>query len=174
MRPVSFTIILIIGLPYWACNCNAKVEVTDVKYVSEIQTENPPEPPPPPRSNLRFMTLNEWLFRICETEKPDKSVIAFNFGLFETENGYTIYLIGSKEYDKDNPDWATNSDFEPSLKYYPLPPSEYRNLKFEEVLDKIKSKLKDFTKTEKFKNSFFAKAKAITVGFDEGDLEMIK
>lgn len=120
------------------------------------------------------MTLQDWLFELCDSEKPDKSVIAYNFGLFETEQGYTIYLTGSKEYDKDDPDWATNNDFEPAQKYYPLPTSEYKNVEWDKVLDKIKKQLQDFTNTEKFKNSFFAKAKAITTGFDDGDLIIVK
>jgi hypothetical protein len=48
------------------------------------------------------MTLQAWLIHLCDTEHPDTSIIAYHFGLFETENGYTIYLIGSKEFDNDD------------------------------------------------------------------------
>jgi len=41
-------------------------------------------------------------------------------------------------------------------------------------LEKIKSQLEDFSKTDKFKSSFFSKAQAIIIGFDDGDLERIK
>jgi hypothetical protein len=174
MRPLNIIVILLVGHILLSCNSKTETKVTDVKLVSVTQTDSVPEPPPPPPPISNFMTLQEWLFKLCDTETPDKSIIAYNFGLFETENGYTIYLIGSKEYDKDDQDWATNNDFEPSLKYYPLPTSEYKNLKWEKVLERIKSQLKDFTKTDKFKNSFFAKAKAITTGFDDGDLIKIK
>jgi len=51
-----------------------------------------------------FMTLENWLLNICDTESPDKSIIGFNFGLFESEDGFTIYLTGSKEFDEDDPD----------------------------------------------------------------------
>ena len=119
------------------------------------------------------MTLENWLFDLCDTESPDKSIIAFNFGLFESEDGYTIYLIGSKEFDEDDPDWATNIDFEPEEKYFPLATEDYNHLKWEQVLQKIKTQLEDFSKTDKFKSSFFSKAKAITTGFDDGDLERI-
>jgi len=174
MRPINFIITFLAGHFLFACDSKTEIKVTDVKLVSVTQTDSIPEPPPPPPPISNFMTLQEWLFKLCDTEKPDKSIIAYNFGLFETEDGYTIYLIGSKEYDKDDQDWATNNDFEPSIKYYPLPTNEYKDLKWEKVLDKIKSQLKDFTKTDRFKNSFFAKAKAITTGFDDGDLVKVK
>jgi hypothetical protein len=174
MRSLNIIVILLGGHILLSCNLKTETKVTDVKLVSVTQTDGVPEPPLPPPPISNFMTLQEWLFKMCDTETPDKSIIAYNFGLFETENGYTIYLIGSKEYDKDDQDWATNNDFEPSLKYYPLPTSQYKNLEWEKVLERIKYQLKDFTKTEKFKNSFFAKAKAITTGFDDGDLIKIK
>jgi hypothetical protein len=67
------------------------------------------------------MTFQEWLTKLSKTEKPDKSIIAYNFGIFETTEGYTVYLIGSKEFEEDDSDWATNEDFVPQLKYFPLP-----------------------------------------------------
>ena len=147
-----------------------KVKVTDITLDS-LTNENTPGLPP---TTPIFMTIQEWLFHLCDVEHPGKSIIAYNFGIFETENGYTIYLIGSKEFDKDDSDWAANNDFVPKSKYYPLPEKEYKGLKWEKVLDKVKVHLEDFTKTGKFKNSFFAKAKAITTGFDDGDLVRIK
>lgn len=174
MRSIIFMIVILVGSFTLACKNKKEEKAIEVKLISITQTDTSPELPPPPPPISNFMTLQEWLFRICVTEKPEKSIIAYNFGLFETENGYTIYLTGSKEYDKNDSDWATNNDFEPSITNYPLPSSEYKSLKWEQVLDKIKSQIKDFTKTDKFKNSFFAKAKAITTGFDDGDLIKIK
>lgn len=174
MQPLNLIVILIVGQFVLACNNEIKPKVKKVELVAVIQNDSAPEPPPPPPPISNFMTLQEWLSKICETEKPDKSVIAYNFGLFETENGYTIYLTGSKEYDEDDEDWVLNDDFKPSLNYYPLPAGEYKSLKWEQVLEKIRVQLKDFTKTNDFKNSFFSKAKAITTGFDDGDLVKIK
>jgi hypothetical protein len=174
MRSLNFIVLILFGHFILSCQSKTESKVTDVKLISVRQTDSASEPPPPPPPISNFMTLQDWLFRICDTEKPDKSIIAYNFGLFETGDGYTIYLIGSKEYDKRDADWALNNDFEPEIKNYPLPKNEYKNLKWEQVLDKIKSQLKAFAKTEKFHHSFFAKAKAITTGFDDGDLVNIK
>jgi hypothetical protein len=41
-------------------------------------------------------------------------------------------------------------------------------------LEEIEAQLKYFLGTVRFKNSFFAKARAITTGFDDGDLVRIK
>ncbi|HQU91595.1 MAG TPA: hypothetical protein PLK77_04820 [Pyrinomonadaceae bacterium] len=119
------------------------------------------------------MNLQSWLHEICESEAPDRTVLAFNFGLFETEEGYSIYLIGSNEYDKLDPDWATNVDFEPANKYLPLPPHDFGNLSWERALEKIRIQLIEFTATETFQRSFLARAHAITTGFDDGDLVLI-
>jgi hypothetical protein len=156
-----------------ACNNKSKVETTTVELVSIKHLDSPTIKPPPQPSSV-FMTLQDWLLKICDTENPGSSIIAYHFGIFETQIGYTVYLTGSKEFDKDDSDWVLNDDFEPVQKYCPLPPDEYKNLKWEQVLNRIKSQLKDFTKTEKFRKSFFSKAKAITTGFDDGDLVRIK
>jgi hypothetical protein len=119
------------------------------------------------------MTFNDWLAQICTTEKPDKSIVAYNFGLFETSNGYTAYLIGSKTYDPEETDWATEVDFAPTLKYYELPSLNFKHLQFDVAQSNIKQMIKEFMKSSIYKQSFFMHAKAITIGFDDGDLEEI-
>ncbi|MFL9483369.1 hypothetical protein ACI6Q2_11375 [Chitinophagaceae bacterium LWZ2-11] len=116
------------------------------------------------------MSFQQWLYNICDNENPDKSIIAYNFGIFETETGYSVYLTGSNHFDKNDPDWATNENFIPKTKYYSLPASDYKDLTWEEILETIRLHLQDFINTEKYKNSFFINAKAITTGFDDGDL----
>jgi hypothetical protein len=39
--------------------------------------------PPPPDFTSSFETLQEWLFSICDNEKPHKLIESYNFGLFE-------------------------------------------------------------------------------------------
>ena len=119
------------------------------------------------------MTLQDWLPEICENETPDSSIVAFNFGLFETVDGYTIYLIGSREYDGDDEDWATNNDFEPAKKYFPLPPENFKQLEWQEVLNNVRSELTKFAASETFQSSFLAAAKAVTTGFDDGNLVLV-
>ncbi|MBK6725042.1 MAG: hypothetical protein IPG58_17820 [Acidobacteria bacterium] len=116
------------------------------------------------------MTLYEWLTEICSTEKPDDSIVAYNFGLFETDEGFTVYLVGSNEYNEADPDWACTETFVPKQKYFPLSSSEYENLDWQQVLETFTAQLTRFTQTDSFINSFFVDAVAITTGFDDGDL----
>lgn len=120
------------------------------------------------------MTIKNWLQDIIQTEKPSTSIVAYNFGIFETERGYTLYLIGSEEFDDDDSDWATNEDFTPKEKYLNLLQEEFRGLEWKQALDKVEKQIRDFLNSEENKGSFLAKAQAVTTGFDDGDLVRVK
>jgi hypothetical protein len=47
-----------------------------------------------------------WLYEIVTSEKPSSEISAYRFGLGEIEEGYVLYLAGSKEYDEENDEWA--------------------------------------------------------------------
>jgi hypothetical protein len=137
-------------------SCKDKIEVQKTDIMQEELENDVPEPPPPSFSCLNSITLQEWFFKLCETEKAENSIIAYNFALFETDKCYAICL---------------NSN-DPA--YYPLSKSEYKNLSWKQVLNKIRSQLKEFALAEKFRNSSLAKAKAITIQFDDGDVISLK
>lgn len=118
--------------------------------------------------------FNDWITRLTRNEKPMADILAFNFGLFETENGYTIYVIGSKTFDEEDPDWAKEVDFEPKDKYLEISPDETKGLEWNEILEKAKVTIEQFVLSDKFDNSLMKDAKAITTGFDDGDLLRIK
>ena len=121
--------------------------------------------------NLKF---NNWLKRINENEKIDSSIIAFNFGIFESPEGYKIYLIGAKKYDENDEDWATYEDYSPKEKYFPLEINTTDGKDWEEVLKISTDLVTQYVNSDDYKNSIFKNAKAITTGFDEGDLIRIK
>ena len=154
-----------------ASNENSKIEVT---HIMVEKTMAIPEPPPPSFSCSDSLTIQEWFFKLCDKEKSEKDSIAYIFALYETENCYAIYLSVLKEREKDDKAGTTNNDDDPSDEYYPLSKNDYKVLKWDQVINKIKSQIKEFSKTEKFKNSSLAKAKAITMSFDDGDLVRIK
>ena len=170
MRVLYF--ILPVFLVHLVLSCNDKIE-TQVEDVSMTETERAPEPPPPSFSCSNSVSLQEWFFRLCDTEKPQKDVIAYNFGLFETRNCYAIHLVDAEEYERDDPD-AGKKEPDTSGTYYPLSKDEYEALEWKQVLNKIKSQLEEFVKTEKFRNSYLQKAKTITIRFDDGDLLRLK
>lgn len=86
-------------------------------------------------------------------------------------DGYETYLVGSKEFDEKNDDWACNTDFVPKNKYLKLRQNE---ADWEQILADVKKYIENYIQSPNFKNSFLEKAKAIATGFDDGDLFIIK
>jgi hypothetical protein len=119
------------------------------------------------------INFEKWIRTIVDTEKPSKKIIGYYFGIFESEaKQYTLYLTGSEEFDEKDEDWACNDDFEPKDKYLSL--SQYKGLKWDDVLNKIIIILNEFIITDLYKNSFFFTAQKIATGFDDGNLVFIK
>jgi len=166
MRVLKSIFILSIGHLLMDCNQKTNSEALEVKTEHVIITEEVDDVlPPPPKFISHFKTLQEWLFNICDTEKPKKPISNYEFGLFEAKDDYTLYLVGLNRYEISQDSSATRVDFEPKNMYFFLPISVYKNLARGQILERLTSQLKDFTMTDKFKNSFLAKAKSVTTGF---------
>ena len=45
-------------------------------------------------------------------------ILGLNFGIFESPNGFKLYVVGSKTFQLDNDDWVLNEDFVPKEKYF--------------------------------------------------------
>ena len=133
---------------------------------------------------MAFDTLfNEWIGAIVASSNPGDNIEAYFFGLFEDEEGYTLYLIGSGNYNEENGDWACPVDmtedgpvydFMPEEAYLDLPEDEFSDLEWDAVTDIIVEKLDEYCQSDAFAKSFFNKAKVIATGFDEGDMIIIK
>jgi hypothetical protein len=115
--------------------------------------------------------LKAWLGRIVSQESPSNEVIAYNIGLFETPQGYTAYLCGARKYSAEDGDWATEEAFTPRERYFPFPPV-MKVMKWEQAQKVTINVVRTFLAENP--NSFLAKAKAVTVGFDDGDLVPVK
>jgi hypothetical protein len=113
----NFYHLLLTGHFILACHHKTDVEVKDVVVRETEEAEE--VPPPPPHLATSVKTLQEWLFELCDTEKPAEPITAYNFGLFESAGSYTIYLIGSKEHNKDQYA-APPTGFQSAPKYYTL------------------------------------------------------
>ena len=50
--------------------------------------------------------IHTWLDKVEREAIVPAEVIALNFGLYETEKGYCIYLVGAREYDENDDSWA--------------------------------------------------------------------
>jgi hypothetical protein len=155
MKPLPLTITLLIAHLFLSCKDKTEGQVTKIKQ-EEFESKAP-EPPPPSFSCANSITLEGWFFKLCDTERPDNSIIVYKFALFETDKCYAICLSSNDR-----------------TEYFPLSKTEYKNLSWKQVLNKIRMQLKEFTVTEKFSNSSLAKAKAITIQFDDDDLLSLK
>lgn len=115
-------------------------------------------PPPPPHLNSNFKSLQDWLFSVCDSKKPEVLISNYTLGFFESLDDHVLFLVGLNRHGDTN-----RIDFQPSDMYFQLPKSEYKNLTREELMNKLASELKDFTGTKKFKSSFLAQANSITL-----------
>jgi hypothetical protein len=118
-------------------------------------------------------TVGAWLRRVSATETPPPSIIAFNVGLLQTEDGFSAYLIGAERYDAEDPDWACDESFTPRERYVALP-IRRSETKWEQVLEQTAQAVRGFLSSKEGASAFFSKARAITVGFDDGDLVRVK
>lgn len=116
----------------------------------------------------------DWMSRLNKNESPDNGITAFNFGLFETTEGYVIYLTGANVFDENDEDWATQVDFEPVEKYLIINPDEMSGIEWSKVLDKAVEVITKYLQSNDFRTSILRNAKAVTTGFDDGNLTRIK
>ena len=82
--------------------------------------------------------IRHWIQQINDETILPSDIVAFNFGLFESEEGYCIYLTGSKFYDESDDDWACDIDFEPNRKYLMLASGSILNMNWKQILYKVK------------------------------------
>lgn len=118
--------------------------------------------------------FNAWMTRLGNIESPDRNIVAFHFGLFETTVGYSMYLIGARVFDEDDEDLATEIDYEPEEKYLEIEPSETIGLEWNEVLDIAVEVIREYVNSVEFNRSIFSHVSAVTIGFDDGDLIRVK
>lgn len=118
--------------------------------------------------------LINWLNNIQKIDGiQPKEVIAFNFGLYESENGFKMYLVGSFEYDENDDDWACVAMPTKSHRYFDLP-KELHSKGWDEILTICAELLTELEKEGNLKIDLLKNAIAITTGFDDGELIKIR
>ena len=116
------------------------------------------------------MAFDSWLSEI-DSESIPETIVAVNLGLFETPGGYTAYLTGSCRFDPDDDTWACSDDFVPRAKDFPLT-STFPGVPWPDVLIAYRRLLESYL--AKHPQSPLHRVAAITVGFDDGDLERVQ
>lgn len=104
--------------------------------------------------------IEDWLLELSHNEVIPENIVALNFGIFESENGYCVYLIGSESYDVDDDDWACDVDYEPVDKYLNIEGVDVDPDKF---LNEVITILLDIISLEKV-SAWLLHTKHITVG----------
>jgi len=134
----------------------------EIKFSREVPT------PPAPGFKSPFNSLEAWLFSICKTDQPQKSISEYCFLLFESPEEDLICLVGYNNYTEGDLD-AVKVDFEPSNMFFPLSKDKFANLSRDQIREQLINDLVEFTNTSQFHNSFFSKAQAVTTSFG-GDI----
>lgn len=114
------------------------------------------------------MEFNIWLEKQLMGPIPD-DVVAFNFNLFEceTENQFDVQLIGCKEYDLEDDDWACAPDYSSGEDLYHFSADGW-----EKALESFIALVNEYLQSCGTPNQFTA-AECISAGFVDGDLELI-
>lgn len=115
--------------------------------------------------------IKDWVIQTVKSNSIPDEIIAFNFGMYETEDGYCIYLIGSKHYDKDDDDWACDEDFVPTNNFLIIPFNDKKDdwdVFLNKIVDIISSLITTCPELSPLSSRY------VTVGFDDGNLIRIK
>ncbi len=119
--------------------------------------------------NIVKEVIKEWIKKIDEEKSIGKEIKALYFGIGEID--YSLRLTGAIEYDKEDEDWACDEDYIPKNE-------ECRDIEYpegidpEKVLRIIKKALKEII--SEFKEIELFKGRHVAVGFDDGELYIIK
>lgn len=108
----------------------------------------------------------EWVKGMEATEQIPEEIEALNFGIYETEDGFCLYLTGSENYDAEDDDWACDQDYETDSDNLAITNAD--GMEWEQFLDKVAGILKSYFSQISASSPFIGKI--ITTGFDDGDL----
>lgn len=118
--------------------------------------------------------FNGWIVSALASEVP-KTVVAYSFNLFELPPGdakYGIELIGSDEFDTDDSDWACSETWVANPRSISIPRASGDG-PWEECLDHVKGLLMNTLSKSSATASKLKDARAVAIGFVDGDLELI-
>lgn len=118
--------------------------------------------------------ITTWLEEIEKQDGiPPAEVVVFNFGIYESDEGFVMYLVGGFEYSEDNDDWATLEMPKQDYRYLLLPPI-VQDKPWQLVAEFCKNTLLELEAEGVLAKNLLQNAKALTTGFDEGELAKIR
>jgi len=85
----------------------------------------------------------------------------------------TVHTCPETRFDPASDSWALEDAYSPNQKELPLPNSLYPFSGWQDALSQVQRALKHALDHTLLKQSPLAHAQAVTVGFDDGDLERV-
>lgn len=118
--------------------------------------------------------IEEWLKKIAAAESMPQDIVAVNIGMFESDNGYEVYMCGFKEYDGEDDDWTCKPEYEPREKYLMLAGRGFESMVWETLLHQMILALKEILESGCASVRHFFDGRIVTAGFDEDKLFRVK
>lgn len=118
--------------------------------------------------------IEEWLKKIAAAESMPQDIVAVNIGMFESDNGYGVYMRGFKEYDGEDDDWTCKPEYEPREKYLMLAGRGFESMVWETLLHQMILALKEILECGCESVRHFFDGRIVTAGFDEDKLFRVK
>lgn len=113
----------------------------------------------------KYDSLENWLIAICNEENVSQIDLDYVFGLFESDTHFIVYLVGNKRYQKCDVESIIKIEFRPKDMFFVLPVTDRHGLTNMQVRKQVEDKLIAFSKTQTFKESFFATAATVKVSW---------
>jgi hypothetical protein len=167
MQKLNLTIIISL-ISFLISSCQHQ-EKTVVKSTTFTVVQEDPGPLPDSVIDSRPITLKHWFSILSNAKKYEKLDLTYKFELIKTNNFYDL-----KDLSKDVQQYYQVKNINPYGKYSTIVEAEYPNLSLHQVLEKMKYQLKAYSQTEEFKHSSLAKAKSISIKFDDETLISLK
>lgn len=107
----------------------------------------------------------DWLDRQLDDEIPN-GIIAFSLNIYESP--FKIEIVGSKEFDVEDEDWACNEDWEPGERSI-FVSDELFGDSWEDAEESMASMAKSYIYSDSKNASKLRAAKGFAVGFVDGN-----
>jgi len=110
-----------------------------------------------------------WLDRQLNEDIPAQ-VIAFNINIYESP--FNIEIIGSKQFDPDDEDWACNEDWVPEQRVVSVSEALFGR-SWGEVQENLITMVKQYLESSSKNAHKIKAAKGFAIGFVEGNLNYL-
>ncbi|MDE6092731.1 MAG: hypothetical protein K2G14_06500 [Ruminococcus sp.] len=123
-----------------------------------------------------YSEFANWLDNLLENNDMPENTKAFNFNLYEEEEGEYIYgvqIIASDRFDADDDEWACCEIWSSEEDIFCVSTADEDEKGREQVQKFISEMISDYLGNGKYKD-ILINSKGIGIGFVDGELEYIK